>query len=468
MGISVPSSSPLGQYTGRPTLLTFTVVSYMPHSTPNFSLLISFPNDTSLVPSGTCSGHCLSSIRLYNSTTANITVNNNITWTGSIYTYVVTFGTFTTPRHIGQSLAWNFLTYNNDGSQVGTGTAVFNTQLPSPISGSLSKNYRYYRSNTQPVEMHLTLTNGLTTGDYLLLQFGPDTYSSSTTVACPQTLATCSISNKSTSNILIVKAVPNINQLNTQSMTLQLSGLTSSSTSLYVDIAYFNVSSYTSADLMIDSGSLTYNVSCTALPSYNCKECYSNGSCISCYTTEGMNLLGSRCVTNCTTESQYFSFNSSGTCLNCVSPCLTCFNSTHCRTCISGYYLKQDSTCSTTCATSAGYFISTVNSISYCLACYDSQCLVCTSSATNACTSCLTGFLQQGICVSGCTLANTYQSSAGSCLTCDAACNGCSTAGNGNCVKCNFNYYNSSGYCVSSCPSGTAIIQSTQSCGCSG
>jgi len=193
------------------------------------------------------------------------------------------------------------MSYNSDGSQVGTGTATFNTALPSPITGMLSKNYRYYRSNSQPVEIYLTLTNVLKSGDYILLQFGPDTYlNSSSTISCPQTLANCSISSKSTSNILVVTATPNINQLNSLSLTLQLSGLISASSTLYIDHNYFNVSTYTSVNLMIDSGALTYNVSCGTYATYNCKECYANGSCISCYTSEGMNLLGERCVSNCT------------------------------------------------------------------------------------------------------------------------------------------------------------------------
>jgi hypothetical protein len=124
----------------------------MPHSTPNFSLLISYPTDTSFTASGSCSGSCLSTIRLYNSSTINITIDNSYNWNGaSIYTYTITFGTFVNPRNIGQSLLWSFMSYNLDGSQVGTGAAYFNTALPSPISGMLSKNYRYYRSNTSPV-----------------------------------------------------------------------------------------------------------------------------------------------------------------------------------------------------------------------------------------------------------------------------------------------------------------------------
>jgi hypothetical protein len=149
--------------------------------------------------------------------------------------------------------------------------------------------------------VYLTLTNVLTSGDYLLLQFGPDSYlAASSSVSCPQTLANCSTSTKSTSNILVIQVTPNINQLNSASLTLQLSGLVSAASTLYIDVSYFNISSYTSAGLLIDSGAISYNVSCGTFATYNCKECYSNGSCISCYTGEGMNLLGERCVSNCT------------------------------------------------------------------------------------------------------------------------------------------------------------------------
>lgn len=173
--------------------------------------------------------------------------------------------------------------------------------------------------------MYLSLSNRLVSGDYILLQFGQDTYYNSTSsVSCPQ--ATCSISSQSTSNVLVVRVEPSVNQLSTPTITLQISGLTSSSSTIYNEVAYFNVSSLSAAGRLIDQGAGRYNVSCGAYPLNNCKECYSNGNCFSCYTQEGMNLLNGRCVSNCTLETQYFSYSASGTCKSCSNNCNTCFN----------------------------------------------------------------------------------------------------------------------------------------------
>lgn len=106
--------------------------------------------------------------------------------------------------------------------------------LPSPITAVLSKERRYYRGNSDSVALYLTLSNVLTATDYILLTFSTDTYTNaSSSVSCPLTEAACSISSQSTSNVLIVKAILDSNQLNTKSVTLTLSGLLSSSSTLY-------------------------------------------------------------------------------------------------------------------------------------------------------------------------------------------------------------------------------------------
>lgn len=217
--ISVPSNSSKGQYTGAETALTFSMTSYMPQSTPYFYLIINYPSDTGFSLNGTCSGTCYSTFAIYNSTAINVTVNNSYTFTSNYYNYSFTISTFTNPRHIGSSETWSFISYNKDGSQVGTGTAIFQVLLPSPISAILSTSKNYYRSNTESVILYLTLTNALQSGDYLVLQFNSDTYTNvSSSVSC--ILTTCSISNQSTTNVLVVRAIPTINQLNKLSLTL--------------------------------------------------------------------------------------------------------------------------------------------------------------------------------------------------------------------------------------------------------
>lgn len=144
---------------------------------------------------------------------------------------------------------------------MGSGTSTFLVSLPNLLRGSLSLTDRYYRNNSNSVQLFLSLGNTLITGDYLLLQFGIDTYTSpSKNVSCP--LLTCSISNQSTSNVLVILVTPNVNQLNINSMSFQISGLVSSDTSIYNEITYFNISSFTKNGNLIDQGSISYNVSC--------------------------------------------------------------------------------------------------------------------------------------------------------------------------------------------------------------
>jgi len=81
----------------------------------------------------------------------------------------------------------------------------------------------------------------------------------------------CSVSNQSTSNVLVVVVTPNLNQLNVNSIGFQITGLVSSDTSIYNEITYFNVSSFTKAGNLIDQGSVPYNVSCGEKAINSCK-----------------------------------------------------------------------------------------------------------------------------------------------------------------------------------------------------
>jgi hypothetical protein len=266
--ISAPNSN--GNSAGANTTLQFSLSSYIAHSTPYFFFLISVPNDTIFYPSGTCSGACSSAFDLASRTTINITMNNSYSFSSNFYNYSISIGIFKNRRSLGSSSIWYFQTYNKDGSQVGTGNSTFRVSLPNLLTGSLSLNDRYYRNNSNSVSMFVSMWNALISGDYILLQFGTDTYrSASNKVSCP--LLNCSVSNQSTTNVLVVVVTPNINQLNVNSISFQITGLTSSDTSIYNEITYFNVSSFTQAGTLIDQGSIDYNVSCGEKAINSCK-----------------------------------------------------------------------------------------------------------------------------------------------------------------------------------------------------
>lgn len=228
--MTAPNSN--GYAAGANTTLQFSLSSYIAHSTPYFFFLISVPNDTVFYPSGACSGACNSVYDMASKTTINITINNSYSFSSNFYNYSISLGVFKNPRSLGSSMSWYFQTYNKDGSQVGTGNSTFLVSLPNLLTGSLSLNDRYYRNNSNSVQLFISMWNVLISGDYLLLQFGTDTYSSPTNnVSCP--LLNCSVSNQSTSNVLVVLVTPNINQLNVNSISFQISGLASSDTSIY-------------------------------------------------------------------------------------------------------------------------------------------------------------------------------------------------------------------------------------------
>ena len=230
--VKISSSNSNGNSAGANTTLQFSLSSYIAHSTPFFFFLISVPNDTTFYPTGSCSGACNSNYDLASRTTINITINNSYSFSSNFYNYSISLGIFQNPRSLGSSMTWYFQTYNKDGSQVGTGNSTFLVSLPNVLTGSLSLNDRYYRNNSNSVQMFISMWNVLISGDYFLLQFGTDTYSSpSNKVSCP--LLNCSISNQSTTNVLVVVVTPNINQLNVNSISFQITGLVSSDTSIY-------------------------------------------------------------------------------------------------------------------------------------------------------------------------------------------------------------------------------------------
>lgn len=92
-----------------------------------------------------------------------------------------------------------------------------------------------------------------------------------------------------------------------------------------------------------------------------------------------------------------------------------------------------------------------------CKPCFgNGTCLQCTSNLAGTCSLCITNaVLSNGICSSNC-LANNMYASGGICYDCDISCNNCTGEGNGGCIRCAFNYYNYTNYCVKICPTDTA------------
>lgn len=151
---------------------------------------------------------------------------------------------------------------------------------------------------------------------------------------------------------------------------------------------------------------------------------------------------------SCTScASSYFLYQ--GTCSSCDASCATCYDSSYCLTCNSGYYNGSNVDRSLCQACSVG-------------------CLACSSSST--CTSCGSGYrLSAGSCLA-CT-SNCQTCSAAACTTCNSLsglisnlcylCTDTSKQGSTGCLTCNSN--NVRIQCTS-CSSGYYLNSGTQAC----
>lgn len=207
----------------------------------------------------------------------------------------------------------------------------------------------------------------------------------------------------SSAGLLAIVIRPNILDIINNVLTLTLSGLISGD-KMYGSIT---VSSKSSGGAYIDQGTLIYQHSCLDGSNQslinNCKTCYTNGSCIDCYTESGYYMNSSVCVTECglVTNYLYYANNSTKRCAACINNCYTCDSATVCKSCQSGYYFyTHNSSCLIICETSG--FIADSNSTFrlLCIQCYgNGLCLQCNSSAPGACNLCVSGsFKNNGFC----------------------------------------------------------------------
>lgn len=318
MSITVIPTQPI---TGKTTSYQFSIFLTIPHSSA-FIVQVDVPSDTKFITAGSnCTSCNASSMSPTNSTTFSFIANNSA---GS-QTYAFTISSFINPRSVGPSLPWGIATKTvSPTNLISYSYANATISEPNTLVATLDQTDSYFRSNSNPVKMTLTFSNTLITGDYILFSFTSDSYTAST-VTCSSIYGTCLIQGTPT-NVTNVKMTPNTTSIISNSLFLILEGLTSASGTSYSYITNISVSTLTFDDRPIDSGKMTYSISCGAFSSNLCKQCYSNGSCINCYT--GFYLLGSVCLSSCGPLSSYMSYNSSttGSCVPCINSCQTCFS----------------------------------------------------------------------------------------------------------------------------------------------
>jgi len=194
-----------------------------------------------------------------------------------------------------------------------------------------------------------------------------------------------------------------------------------------------------------------------------CAQCVeSSTNCVQCKT--GYYLFNETCVVTC--PNQYYGNTTALVCMNCISPCYTCLNSSYCLSCSVNFLYNGTCVTSPSCP---AYYYADITTLS-CLVC-SSNCLTCQYSAVY-CTSCkpnsTTPLLQNNTCVSNCSSNSTYAGSLGgisACVLCISPCQTCSNSTY--CLSCVAGYMLSGGICSTSCTAGyffNSTIVNCQAC----
>ena len=203
----------------------------------------------------------------------------------------------------------------------------------------------------------------------------------------------------------------------------------------------------------------------------NCSSlCYSctgplSTDCISC--NPPLQFFQGSCISTCP-----FGYYSTATyfCQPCSINCADCsVSSTNCTVCNDGAFL-QNTTAGGVCSVSCGSGMYLNVSSQICMSCHTS-CLNCTGPMVNQCTACASAaFLYMGQCVTSCpsgtAMVNNYKTNSVNCQACPSNCQQCtySTTNGLNCSVCASSYYLINGTCLASCPAGTYPSPQTISC----
>lgn len=189
-----------------------------------------------------------------------------------------------------------------------------------------------------------------------------------------------------------------------------------------------------------------------------CTKCVANST----YPYLNVSSSGQICVSSCVAGMYPRTSVDPVQCVSCVTPCATCTTQTSCLTCLGGFYMQDNSTCTSTCPLNTTIPNNATNTCDSCV----SMCLTC-SGTTATCTSCTSPLVfYSGSCQSSCPSGGTLAPFNGICTPCDSTCLYCNVTIT-NCTSCGLSSsypYLVGNKCLSACPEKYYNISLTGQC----
>jgi len=216
VNVNIPSTMPVGIVALTPTTAqqssyNITITYTVPHP-GMFYLSIDLPSDTTYVAAvGLCSPNCSVSGFTSNGSQVTLTINNPNANSTIIFTQTYTVSTFVNRRFVAAGTAANISTFisNSTTGVITKQSALISITSPGLLIGYLDPNVYYTRNNSAVVDLFLNLTVPLLSGDYFLIAMDRTTYDG-VNVGCSLYFGTCTADPLSTTNVLIIKIVPNV------------------------------------------------------------------------------------------------------------------------------------------------------------------------------------------------------------------------------------------------------------------
>ena len=189
----------------------------------------------------------------------------------------------------------------------------------------------------------------------------------------------------------------------------------------------------------------------------SCLECSgpSDGECISCKTSQFLETLSNRCLSQC--PSGFYGDTETTQCKPCSLGCQQCSGSTVCQACLSGSVLYRN-TCVAQCP--AGTYQTKDNKCEPC----SESCLECKVSPSR-CTKCrVEDILKDGQCSRICPKGAFMNRDTKECFECHPHCAECTGPSVSECTQCEAPATKVGSTCVTPCPAGSYYDSDVHQC----